>query len=35
MFRMGSTIVMLFECPRDTQVLKQPGDLVLLGEALT
>ena len=35
MFKMGSTIVMLFECPKDTQVLKHPGDSVLMGEALT
>jgi phosphatidylserine decarboxylase len=34
MFEMGSTVVMLFECPKTTTVLKQPGDSVKLGEAL-
>ena len=34
MFQMGSTIVMLFECPKDTEIKKQPGDKVMLGESL-
>lgn len=34
MFQMGSTIVMLFECPKDTKVCKEPGDKVKLGDNL-
>ena len=34
MFQMGSTIVMLFECPKDTQISRKPGDKVKLGENL-
>jgi phosphatidylserine decarboxylase len=34
LFEMGSTIVMLFECPKDTKISKRPGDKVRLGDNL-
>jgi len=34
MFEMGSTIVMLFECPKSTQISKAPGEKIKLGESL-
>ena len=34
MFEMGSTIALLFECPRDYKLTKGPGDKVQLGESL-
>jgi len=34
MFQMGSTIVLLFECPKDTKISKSPGDKVRLGDNL-
>ena len=35
MFEMGSTIVMLFECPQDCQVVPQPGEKLLMGQKIT
>lgn len=35
MFEMGSTIVLLFECPKETQVVPQPGEKVFMGQKLT
>ena len=34
MFEMGSTVVMLFECPKDTKIAKEFGDKVKLGDNL-
>jgi Phosphatidylserine decarboxylase len=34
MFEMGSTVVLLFECPESTKISKQPGDKVRLGQPL-
>ena len=34
MFEMGSTVVMLFECPKDTKIIKEFGDKVKLGDNL-
>lgn len=34
MFEMGSTIVLLFECPHDTTITKQSGEKVRLGDPL-
>jgi phosphatidylserine decarboxylase len=35
MFEMGSTIVMLFECPINSQVLVKEGDKVKMGQKIT
>ena len=35
MFEMGSTIVMLFECPKTTQIVAKEGEKLLLGQKLT
>ena len=35
MFEMGSTIVMLFECPKQSTVVPQPGDKLLMGQRIT
>jgi len=34
MFEMGSTIALIFECPKDYDVLRNPGDKVFLGDRL-
>lgn len=34
MFKMGSTIALVFECPKDYEIIKQPGDKVQLGQLL-
>ncbi len=34
MFEMGSTVVLLFECPESTTISRQPGEKVRLGEPL-
>lgn len=34
MFEMGSTVVLLFECPEGTTISRQPGEKVRLGEPL-
>ena len=31
MFKMGSTIALVFECPKDYEIIKQPGENVQLG----
>jgi len=31
---MGSTIVLLFECPKETKITKLPGDKLKLGDNL-
>ena len=33
-FEMGSTVAVIFECPRDYKILKREGDRVMLGESL-
>ena len=35
MFEMGSSIVLLFECPQDMKIVKQEGDAVQFGERLS
>ena len=35
MFEMGSTIVMLFECPKNCHVLPKPGEKLLMGQKIT
>ena len=35
MFEMGSSIVLLFECPKSMEVTKQEGDEVKYGEKIT
>mmetsp|Transcript_37568 Transcript_37568/g.49437 ORF Transcript_37568/g.49437 Transcript_37568/m.49437 type:complete len:125 (-) Transcript_37568:43-417(-) len=35
MFEMGSTIVMLFECSKGTEVLPKPGEKLLMGQRIT
>ena len=35
MFEMGSTIVLLFESPKQYKILKQPGDSLKMGERIT
>jgi len=35
MFKMGSTIVMLFECPKTMKVLAEPGDKLMMGQRIT
>lgn len=33
-FEMGSTVAVIFECPRDYQILKREGQRIKLGESL-
>ena len=33
-FEMGSTVAVIFECPRNYQILKREGDRIKLGESL-
>ena len=35
MFEMGSSIVLLFECPKSMEVTKKEGDAVKYGEQIT
>ena len=35
MFEMGSSIVLLFECPKEMEVTKQEGDIVKYGERIS
>ena len=35
MFQMGSTIVMMFECPKETSVLVQEGEKLKMGQRIT
>ena len=35
MFEMGSTIVMIFECPKDVEVLPKEGEKLLMGQRIT
>lgn len=35
MFELGSTIVLLFECPPDKEVLHQAGDKLQVGQRIT
>ena len=35
MFEMGSSIVMLFECPKEMEIVKKEGDVVKCGEKLS
>lgn len=34
MFRMGSTIALIFECPRDYEITRGPGEKVKLGQQI-
>ena len=34
MFEMGSTVVLLFECPENVKISLSPGDKVRLGQPL-
>ena len=35
MFEMGSSIVLLFECPKEMEIVKQEGDVVKYGEKIS
>ena len=35
LFEMGSSIVLLFECPKEMEVVKKEGDFVKYGERLS
>ena len=34
MFEMGSTVALVFECPKNYQIVKKEGEKVFLGESL-
>lgn len=34
MFKMGSTVALVFECPKNYQIIKKEGEKVFLGEIL-
>ena len=35
MFEMGSTVVMLFECPKNSQIVPKEGEKILMGQKIT
>ena len=35
MFEMGSSIVLLFECPKEMEIVKREGDTVKYGERIS